>query len=91
MMACHVVSTKPLSEPILDYYQCKPQKHTLVNLKRILYIFIHENDFEEVIIKNGIHFSQPQYVKNDFHYLYHVCVEKLLQIYHQGPPFTNMV
>ena len=50
-MACRLVGTKPLSEPLLDYCHLEPREHRW-NLKRNSYRFIEEN---------GI-LSRPQYV-----------------------------
>ena len=33
IMACHLLGTKPLSEPILDYYQLLPKEHTAVKFQ----------------------------------------------------------
>ena len=45
-MACHLFSTKPLSDPILAYYQLDHWEQISVNhLNQNTMIFVQENDF----------------------------------------------
>ena len=48
-MAWHLFSTKPLSEPMLDYCQLYSWEHISVIYNQ--YIFIDENQFENVVGK----------------------------------------
>ena len=44
-MACRLVDAKPLSEPMLEYYQLDPWEQLRWNLNLNLNIFIDENVF----------------------------------------------
>ena len=49
-MACSLFGSKPLPEPILNYYQLEPQQQNL-NLNQNVEIFFQEGAFENVIFK----------------------------------------
>ena len=44
-MDCYLAGAKPLTEPVLEYCQLYPWEQTM-SLYLNLYIFIHENTFE---------------------------------------------
>ena len=54
VMACRLLSTKPLPEQMLAYYGL------LGNLNRNSTILIQENSFENGVCQNGIHFVQGE-------------------------------
>ena len=62
IMACHLFSVKPLSEPILDYCELDPREHISVKLESKSAIFIKENAFENVGRKVSAILSQLQCV-----------------------------
>ena len=59
-MACCLASTKPLSEPMLEYCYLDPQEQTIVKFNRNSCFFIQENTFENVVWKMVAFLSQPQ-------------------------------
>ena len=63
IMACRLVSAKPLSELMLDIVHWKLRNKLQWNLNCNLYIFIQENAFENVIWKMAASLSRPQCVK----------------------------
>ena len=62
-MACCLVGTKPLSEPMLEYCWLDLYEQTSVNFNWNSHIFIQENTFENVIWEMSVILSQPQRVK----------------------------
>ena len=63
IMACHLVSTKPLSDPMLEYYYQILRNKIQWNFYQNSYIFIQENPFQNVVWKMVAFLSQPQCVK----------------------------
>ena len=66
-MAWRRPGAKPLSEPMLEYYQLDPWKQTSVKSQsKFIYFhsrnFIQENAFENVIWKMAAILSRPQCV-----------------------------
>ena len=62
-MACHLDGSKPLSEPMLEYWWLDPREQ---NFNQNPNIFIEENTFENVVCEMSIS-SRPQCVKNQHH------------------------
>ena len=63
IMACGLVSAKPLSAPKMWYYQLEPSNKFQWNFKRNSYVFIQENAFENVIWEMATTLSRLQWVK----------------------------
>ena len=64
IMGCHLFSTKPLSEPMLDYCQLDHKEH-VTSIKfylKIKHLFIHKNTFENIACKMAPMLSWPQCV-----------------------------
>ena len=65
-MACRLVTAKPLSEPMLEYFQFDPSEQTLMKSEmfyRNSDIFIHENAFENVVCEMAAILSRSRCVK----------------------------
>ena len=61
-MACRLVGTKSLFEPMMEYSISKLKNKIQWNLNRNLNIFIHKNAFEIVVCEIAAILSQPQCV-----------------------------
>ena len=61
-MACHLISVKPLSEPMMEYYWLDPWEHTSVKSYSQFINFHSRNAFENVVWKMAAILSQPQCV-----------------------------
>ena len=48
-MACRLFGAKPLSQPMLGYYQLDPQQQTSVKFNQYTKVFIHENAPENIV------------------------------------------
>ena len=59
-MACRLVGTKPLSEPVVAYFQRTHRNKTQLNFNLISSICIQENAFQTVICKMAAVLCQPQ-------------------------------
>ena len=55
-MACRLFGTKPLSEPMLPYFQLDPKKHLKWNFVSNSKVFIQENALKNASLQNGGHF-----------------------------------
>ena len=62
-MACSLVCAKPLSEPMLEYYQMDPRNELQWNFYQNSFIFIQENPFENVVWKMAAILSRLQCVE----------------------------
>ena len=62
-MACRLASAKPLSEPMLKYFDWTPENEIQWNFNRNLSIFIQGNAFQDVVWKMAASLSRPQCVK----------------------------
>ena len=67
-MACHLFSTKPLSEPMLPNCKLDPMEHISKTFCLNFNVFIEENIIEILICEMAVFSSRPQYVK-------HHCIE----------------
>ena len=63
-MACRLVGTKPLSEPMLEYFHLTLRNILQWNFNRNSDIFIQENAFESVICEMAAILSRPQCVNS---------------------------
>ena len=59
-MACRLSGAKPLSEPMLPYYQLDPQEYISVNLIQNSQVFIQGNSLEYVVCEMATILSRPQ-------------------------------
>ena len=62
-MACRLDGAKPLSEPMLEYFNWTLWNKFQWNFNRNSNIFIHENEFESVVCEMAAILSRPQCVK----------------------------
>ena len=62
-MACRLIGAKPLSEPMLPYYQLDSNEHISVKLYLKFKSGIHGNAFQNVVCEMVAILSQPQCVK----------------------------
>ena len=49
IMACRLVGAKPLSKPMLVYYELDPQEQTSVIFCQHIKLFIHENASQNIV------------------------------------------
>ena len=65
-MACHLFGAKPLPEPMLTYCEMYPKKQTSVKCesKYKTFLFIHENEFENIVCKILAILSRGRQVKH---------------------------
>ena len=54
VMACRLFGTKPLPEPMLNYYQFNPQQQTSAKLEPKYILFIDENALENVVCEMAV-------------------------------------
>ena len=59
-MACRLVGAKPLSEPMLEYFNSNIRNKFHWNFKLSSYIFIEEKAFENVVSEMDSILSRPQ-------------------------------
>ena len=57
-MVCSLLGAKPLSKPVLDYWQLDHEEQTLVTFKSKYKMYTFENASEKYRLPNGGHFVQ---------------------------------
>ena len=62
-MACRLFSAKPLSKPMLPYFQLDPKEHISVTFRLKFKSFIQENALENIVCEMEAILSQPHSVK----------------------------
>ena len=66
-MACRLVGAKPLSEPMLEYFNWTLRNKFEWNLNRNSHIFIQENAFENVVSNMVTILPRPRCVKSNIY------------------------
>ena len=99
IMACCLLGSKPLSEPLLTYSQLNHKEKNQCNINWSSNIFFQENVFETVVWKIAAILSQPQCVKSSettieslcyyFEYFISVIISCLLAVFFLGLCWSN--